>query len=103
MDPKFLVELSGRSYPLFAGILAEAHERGLKSITVELLQIPEEINGHTAICRATVVMKDDSVFADIGDANPKNTSSRIATALIRMASTRAKGRALRDAVNGHHH
>lgn len=99
MDAKFVVNLSGRDYPLFAGVLAEAHERGLQSITVELVQIPEEANGNTAIMRATVTMKDGSQFSDYGDANPRNTNARIATALLRMASTRAKGRALRDAIN----
>lgn len=44
-------------------------------------------------------MKDGSRFEDYGDANRGNTSTRVATALIRMASTRAKGRALRDAIN----
>ncbi len=99
MDPKHIVRLQGREYPLFAGILAEAHERGLQSIAVELLQVPEEANEHTAICRATVTMQDGSTFSDVGDASPRNTNPRIATALIRMASTRAKGRALRDAIN----
>jgi len=99
MDAKFIVNLSGRDYPLFAGILAEAHERGLQAIETELIQIPGADNDYVAIVKATVRMKDGSVFADYGDSSPRNTSSRIATALIRMASTRAKGRALRDAIN----
>jgi hypothetical protein len=99
IDSKFLVNLSGRDYPLFAGILNEAHERGLQSITVELIQIPTAENDHTAIMQATVTMKDGSQFSDFGDASPRNTNARIATALLRMASTRAKGRALRDAIN----
>jgi hypothetical protein len=79
--------------------LGEAHERGLQAIETELVQIPTADNEHTAIVKATVRMKDGSVFQDYGDANPRNTNARIATALIRMASTRAKGRALRDAIN----
>jgi hypothetical protein len=99
VDPKHVVNLSGKDYPLFAGILAEAHERGLQSIETELIQIPTGENESVAIVRATVRMKDGSAFSDYGDASPRNTSARIATALIRMASTRAKGRALRDAIN----
>lgn len=99
MDPKFTVELNGKTYPLFAGILNEAHERGLMAIETTLVQIPGPDNDDTAIVKAIVRMKDGSVFEDYGDANPRNTNARIATALIRMASTRGKGRALRDAVN----
>jgi hypothetical protein len=86
MDPKFVVSLSGRDYPLYAGILAEAHERGLQSIETQLIQVPGEENGHTAIVKAVVRLKDGSYFEDYGDANPRNTSARVATALIRMAS-----------------
>lgn len=99
MDPKFVVSLSGRDYPLYSGILSEAHERGLSSIETQLIQIPTEENGSTAIVKAIVRMKDGSTFEGYGDANPRNVNPRIATALLRMAETRAKGRALRDAIN----
>jgi hypothetical protein len=99
MDPKFIVQLQNRDYPLYAGILAEAHERGLQAIETELIQIPGADNDYVAIVKATVRMKDGSVFEDYADASPRNTSARISTALIRMASTRSKGRALRDAIN----
>ena len=39
------------------------------------------------------------MFSDIGDANPGNCAELIVKHLIRMASTRAKGRALRDMCN----
>ena len=48
---------------------------------------------------ATAVGKNGEVFSDIGDANPGNCQELIAKHLIRMASTRAKGRALRDMCN----
>lgn len=44
-------------------------------------------------------MEDDRVFEGIGDATRKNVAKNIAGHLIRMAETRAKARALRDAVN----
>ena len=43
--------------------------------------------------------KTESCYIDIGDANPANCTEKIAKHLIRMASTRAKGRALRDMCN----
>ncbi len=53
--------------------------------------------------RAKVTIVDEKgvtkEFDEIGDASPKNVNSMIIPHLIRMAATRAKGRALRDAVN----
>ena len=103
MDPKFITSLGGRDFVLYAGLLAEAHERGLQSIETQLVQIPAEENGNVAIAKAMVTMKDGSRFEEFGDASPRNVNTsprvRLDQALPRMALTRAKGRALRDAVN----
>lgn len=99
IDPRYIITLNGKDYPLYAGVLNAAHERGIAKISASLVQIPFEENGMVAICEATVEMKDGSVFSEIGDASPRNVNAKIASALIRMAATRAKGRALRDAVN----
>jgi hypothetical protein len=101
MDPKFVVNLSGKDYPLWGGILAEAHERGLQSIETQLVQVPSDENGRVAIVKAMVTMKDGARFEEYGDACPENVNQKVKLhlALIRMASTRAKGRALRDACN----
>jgi len=96
---RYTVNLSGKDYLTYAGVLAVAHERGLLSIETALLQVPGPDNDHLAIVRAVVTMKDGTRFEELGDASPRNVNARIATALIRMAATRAKGRALRDAVN----
>ncbi|HAM58345.1 MAG TPA: hypothetical protein DCQ64_24185 [Candidatus Rokubacteria bacterium] len=99
MKPEYIIQLQGRPCALYRGVLDLAHEIGLEGIRTKLLQPPDAANGDTAIVEAEVRMKDGRVFADIGDASPKNVNAKIATAIIRMASTRAKGRALRDAVN----
>ena len=52
----------------------------------------------TAICMAEVVT-EKGTFRDYGDANPGNVDSMIIPHIIRMAVTRAKARAFRDAVN----
>ncbi len=44
-------------------------------------------------------MEDGGRFTGIGDASPDNVGRTIAPHIIRMAETRAKARALRDAVN----
>lgn len=99
MKKEFFVERQGQRFVLYAGLLDEAHEQGLKSITTSLLQIPTEENRHIAICQAVVEMQDGKNFSGIGDASPANVSRPMQTAIIRMAETRAKARALRDAVN----
>jgi hypothetical protein len=93
-----MIERQGKRFVLYAGLLEEAHSRGLRSIETELLQIPESENGEVAIVRA-VVRTEDGKFTGIGDASPENVNRTIAPHVIRMAETRAKARALRDAIN----
>jgi hypothetical protein len=95
---EFLIKRDGRDFVLYAGLLDLAHQRGLKGITTTLIQAPTELNGMTAICHATVEMAE-GMFSGLGDANPGNVSRMLAPHLIRMAETRSKARALRDAVN----
>jgi len=82
----------------YEGLLARAHEDGLRSIHTELVQIPSKANGDAAIVRA-VVVTGRGTFAGIGDATPGNVNARVTGHLLRVAETRAKARALRDAVN----
>jgi hypothetical protein len=82
----------------YAGLLNRATQDNLKKVYTELIQLPSAANQMTAICMAEVVT-DKGVFRDYGDANPQNVSSMIGPHIIRMASTRAKARAFRDAVN----
>jgi len=83
---------------LYAGLLARAHDDGLKSVITELLQIPTKDNHMVAIAKAQVTTSKGS-FNGIGDACPENVNRKIVPHLIRMAETRAKARAMRDAVN----
>jgi hypothetical protein len=82
----------------YEGLLARAHEDGLRSIHTELVQIPAKANGDAAIVRA-VVVTGRGTFEGIGDATPANVNARVVGHLLRVAETRAKARALRDAVN----
>lgn len=95
---EFVINYQGRDFVVYAGLLEMAHEQGLKRIETRLVQIPTEENGQVAICTA-VVETERGTFSGIGDASPGNVNKMIAKALIRMAETRSKARALRDAVN----
>ena len=98
MREEYMIERQGKRFVLYAGLLEEAHSRGLRSIETELLQVPKSENGAVAIVRA-VVRTEDGKFTGIGDASPENVNRTIAPHVIRMAETRAKARALRDAIN----
>lgn len=99
MREEFLITRQGKQFVLYAGLLDEAHQRGLRSIDTELIQTPGPDNGEVAICKAIVTMEDGRTFSGIGDASPENVGRMIAPHTIRMAETRAKARALRDAIN----
>jgi hypothetical protein len=95
---EYMIERQGKRFVLYAGLLEEAHSRGLRSIETELLQVPGPGNGEVAIVKA-VVRTEDGKFTGIGDASPENVNRTIVPHVIRMAETRAKARALRDAIN----
>ena len=99
LDDRFMTNIKGKDFVLYAGVLDLATQKGLLKLGVELLQFPTKENGNEAICRAVAESKTGEVFSDIGDANPQNCHAMIVKHLIRMASTRAKGRALRDMCN----
>ena len=98
MREEYMIQRQGKRFVLYAGLLEEAHNRGLRSIETELLQVPGKENGEVAIVKA-VIRTEEGKFAGIGDASPQNVNRAIAPHLIRMAETRAKARALRDAIN----
>jgi hypothetical protein len=80
-----MIERQGRAFVLYAGLLDEAHQKGLKAIRTRLVQAPCPENGETTICLAEVEMEDGRVFSGIGDATPHNVGRNIAPHAIRMA------------------
>ena len=94
--------LKGKKHPLYKGVLREAHDNGLLALECRVLQYPSEENHWTAVCQATAIFPGpegrERVFTEIGDADDSNVNPMIRPHKIRMAATRAKGRALRDAL-----
>lgn len=95
---EFLIDRQGKQFVLYAGLLDLAHSQGLRAIRTRLVQVPSEDNNQVAIVAAEVET-ERGLFSGIGDASPANVSRAMLTATIRLAETRAKARALRDAVN----
>jgi len=88
----------GRDGVAYAELLARAHNEGLKSVATEVLLQPSDQNGRLCIIKAAVETEKGH-FEGIGDADPTSVEEQFAPHLIRVAETRAKARALRDAVN----
>ena len=99
LKPDFIIKLQGKEYVKYAGVLDLAHQKGIKSLVISCIQFPNSDNGNEAICQAVLESNDGQIFTDFGDASPKNTNKMIAPHVIRMASTRAKARVLRDFTN----
>lgn len=95
---RFVVSFDGKSFVLYAGLLHVAQEEGIKELSVSIQQIPSIQNGNTAIASAKAVTSDGSIFIDVGDASPESVGAdKFIPHLLRVASTRAKARVLRDA------
>lgn len=94
-----VIQRNGKDYVLYAGLLNAAHEEGLKGISTTIVQIGSVTNGNITIVHATVEMKEGQLFMGLGDVGPNDSNKVALGAPLRMAETRAKARALRDALN----
>lgn len=98
INEKFIVNLKGKDFVTYEGLLDLAHQGELQEIKTELIQLPAKENGNQCIVKA-VVIGPNKHFEGYGDADPTNVNSMITRHIIRMAETRAKARALRDYTN----
>jgi len=94
-----VVNIRGKDVATYEAALDYAHQCGIMSLSVGLIQFPNESNGNTAISLAELMTEDGRVFRDIGDANPNNVPRGCAESFIRMSSSRAKSRVISDAYN----
>src|SRR3712207_5090104 len=102
---EYKITRQGKEYILFAGLLDEAHNRGLVGMETEEIEVlynPDDGQPERARYKATALMDQDGSicrYSGYGDADRQNVGRNIIPHLIRMAETRAKARALRDAIN----
>jgi len=99
LDERFIKTIDGKDFVLYSGLLDLAHQKNLISMDVDILQYPTKENDHTAVCKAIAKTATGGPFIDVGDANPQNCNAKVAKHIIRMSSTRAKARCLRDLTN----
>jgi hypothetical protein len=90
----FIVHLHGKPFVQYAGLLFLAHERGLVSLTADWTHNDPELS----LAHAVALFEDGRRFEESGDATPANTNRKVAVHFRRVALTRAKARALRDAL-----
>ncbi len=100
INEKYIVNIKGKEYVLYAGVLNAAHEKGILCLESTIVQFPSKENGNCCICRATVIGSDGKQnFTDYGDASPDSVDINLLPHIIRLASTRGKARVLRDYTN----
>ena len=99
LNDEFLINIDGKDFILYRGLLDLAHQKGLKSLEVEMIQVPCKGNENLCICKATAISPNGDCYVDYGEASPANVSPKVARHAPRIASTRAKARVLRDFTN----
>lgn len=92
---EFIVQIQGKPFITFQGLLHLAHQQGLLSLAARFISVTADL----AIAEATAMFHDGRTFTEAADATPSNVNSRIKPHFARMALTRAKARCLRDALN----
>lgn len=90
---QYLVELHGKPFVTYAGLLQMAHARGLQHLTVTWTYNDQALSLATA-----VAVFSFGAFEECGDATPDNVTKKVSPHFRRVALTRAKARVLRDAL-----
>ena len=90
IPPQFIVELHGKQFVTFSGLLTLAHEKGLASLKADFITVTAEL----ALAHAVATFTDGRSFEESADATPSNVNPKIRPHFPRLALTRAKARAL---------
>jgi hypothetical protein len=95
IDLRFLTYLHGKPFIKYTGLLAIAHTKGLVSLKAHFISVTQEL----ALAEAEATFADGQTYSECADSTPQNVPAHIRPHYPRMALTRAKARALRDALN----
>ncbi len=99
LDDRFITNIKGKDFVVYAGLLSLSHSKGISSLTVDVLRYPCKENGMEAVCRATLESKNGETYSEVGDASPKNVNRMVSEHILHMAATRSKARVMRDFTN----
>src|SRR5262249_12586601 len=91
---RYTIDLKGKKAIRYAGLLLLAKQRGLVSLTCAWTYNDEKLS----LAHARATFDNGTMFAESGDATPENVTGMVKPHFRRMALTRAKARALRDAL-----
>jgi hypothetical protein len=93
IDARHIVMIQGKPFVKFAGLLDLAHRRGLTALSVDWSHNSEDLS----LAHAVAVFPFGT-FEESADASPASVGKKVALHWRRVALTRAKARALRDAL-----
>ena len=93
----FMVKIGGKEFITYEGLLHLAHKKGL--ISMDITDHHVDFDKESAWCMVVVRFKDESFFEGFGSSTPKNTGAMVRSHFVEMSHTRAKARALRDALD----
>jgi hypothetical protein len=99
LNDQFIINMKGKEFVLYSGLLDLAHQKGIQMLKVEPVQYPSKDNGMEAICKASLESPNGDLYVEYGDARPQNVNKMVANHILRMAATRAKARCMRDYTN----
>jgi len=97
IDKRFIVNIQGNDFVTYNGLLDMATNNGLQGLTIVDYHIDWEKK--QAHCIVIATFKDGRVFEGMGSASMDNVKANMQKNFVEMAHTRAKARALRDALN----
>jgi hypothetical protein len=92
---EFIVQIQGKPYVTYHGLLHLAQSQGLLSLTAVFTTVTDTV----ALATARAEFHDGRVFTEAADSTPDNVGKQVKPHWRRMALVRAKARVLRDALN----
>ncbi len=96
IDKKYIVDIKGKKFVTFNGLLAEAHKQGIVDTRVTELNVDWEKKSAYCIVACKIGEKE---FMGVGSGTQENCGDMVKGHFVEMAHTRAKSRAYRDALN----